>query len=171
MASPAGLQLFLGNRLPDAALQRIFEFGWHLWLAKPYDVETDHGQWVMHLVRFEDIKPDVYVSEIWFPYDEVLDVEQRVEMRWRWSKYYEEEYLRWIPDQEDIIGLARPIVRAKRRARHHGAVQNGEGGYWDSGYTNCDGSVVHIWHFRPVHVLKRSRREPSSSSSSDWDFC
>ena len=37
MASPKGLRLFLGSRLPDEVLDLMFSFGVHLWLAAPYD--------------------------------------------------------------------------------------------------------------------------------------
>ena len=41
MASPDGLRLFLGNRLPGEVLDNIFSFGFHLWLAKPVDIVYD----------------------------------------------------------------------------------------------------------------------------------
>ena len=37
MASPDGLRLFLGNRLPGEVLDIIFSFGFHLWLATPHN--------------------------------------------------------------------------------------------------------------------------------------
>ena len=37
MASPDGLRLFLGNRLPGEVLDNIFSFGFHLWLATPHN--------------------------------------------------------------------------------------------------------------------------------------
>jgi hypothetical protein len=38
MASPRGLRLYFGSRLPDEVLDNIFSYGFHLWLAKPHDV-------------------------------------------------------------------------------------------------------------------------------------
>ena len=38
MASPDGLRLYFGNRLPLGVLDIIFQYGFHLWLAKPVDV-------------------------------------------------------------------------------------------------------------------------------------
>ena len=42
MASPEGLRLCFVNA-PAAVLDRIFEFGWFLWLARPVDVIKDVG--------------------------------------------------------------------------------------------------------------------------------
>ena len=48
MASPDGLRLFLGNRLPGEVLDCIFSFGFHLWLATPnnafYQVYYHNGK-------------------------------------------------------------------------------------------------------------------------------
>ena len=41
MASPDGLRLFFGNRLPSDVLDNIFAYGFHLWLAKPVDIICD----------------------------------------------------------------------------------------------------------------------------------
>jgi hypothetical protein len=41
MASPDGLRLFFGNRLPNDVLDNIFAYGFHLWLAKPVDIICD----------------------------------------------------------------------------------------------------------------------------------
>ena len=37
MASPDGLRLYFGNRLPPDVADLIFAYGFHLWLAKPVD--------------------------------------------------------------------------------------------------------------------------------------
>lgn len=178
MASPAGLQLFLGRRLPDEVLQRIFEFGLHLWLAKPYDVWTRwERQQVLHLVRVEDVRPDVSFTVIYYQWDEELDVERRVEKRLAWPQYYKEEYLLQHPEWHcgcGIIGLARPIVRALRMADQYQRFQNGEGGYYDISFGRDP--CLENWHFIPVHYLpweqpreqpkrRRRRREPSPSPS------
>ena len=36
MASPDGLRLYFGSRLPPDVADLIFQYGFHLWLAKPY---------------------------------------------------------------------------------------------------------------------------------------
>ena len=36
MASPDGLRLYFGSHLPDEVLELIFQYGFHLWLAKPH---------------------------------------------------------------------------------------------------------------------------------------
>ena len=36
MASPDGLRLYFGSSLPDEVLELIFQYGFHLWLAKPH---------------------------------------------------------------------------------------------------------------------------------------
>jgi hypothetical protein len=35
-----GLRLFLGKRLPDEILEYIAAYGFHLWLARPFEVTT-----------------------------------------------------------------------------------------------------------------------------------
>lgn len=37
MASPDGLRLYFGDRLPPELRELIFEYGFHLWLARPVD--------------------------------------------------------------------------------------------------------------------------------------
>ena len=53
MASPDGLRLFFGNRLPSDALDNIFAYGFHLWMAKPVDVICDVEEFGndLHTVR------------------------------------------------------------------------------------------------------------------------
>ena len=40
MAPIDGLRLYLGKRLPDEILEYIVAYGFHIWLARPYDVTT-----------------------------------------------------------------------------------------------------------------------------------
>ena len=42
MASHDGLRLYLGKYAPDEVLKHIFEYGFHLWLAKPHEQCVQH---------------------------------------------------------------------------------------------------------------------------------
>ena len=42
MASPESLCAVFGRRLPKDVADIIFEYGFHLWLSRPYDVVTLH---------------------------------------------------------------------------------------------------------------------------------
>lgn len=49
MASPAGLRLYLGSRLPEEVLDNIFCHGFELWLGRPYEavyqIHSPNGRW------------------------------------------------------------------------------------------------------------------------------
>jgi hypothetical protein len=175
MASPAGLQLYFDKRLPDEVLQRIFEFGFHIWLAKPHDITTQMGEVVKHLVSFEDVKPDVCFDG--HAFDDVSD--RWVEKRMEWAEYYVGEYMYEVEiHQENIIGLALPRVRQEMldfeiRPRGNGfarRITNQRGRrYWlyqcEAGYLT-DYVQVHIgfgWHFNPIHLV------PPTHGSHDID--
>ena len=40
MASPDGLRLCLGRHAPSDVLDLVFQYGFHLWLARPLNVTT-----------------------------------------------------------------------------------------------------------------------------------
>ena len=48
MASPEGLCLKLGRRLPKDVADIIFEFGFHLWLARPHNRWAQSGPGRLH---------------------------------------------------------------------------------------------------------------------------
>ena len=62
MASPDGVQLYFGRRLPYEVAEKIFGYGIHLFLAKPLDqiFEEEDGDLSMrtvHIVPLADISP------------------------------------------------------------------------------------------------------------------
>ena len=181
MASPAGLQLYFGRRVPDEVLQRIFEFGFHIWLAKPHDVATEMGEVVEHLVSFEDVKPDVCFDGL-----AVDDVSHEyLGIRIPWAEYYVEEYMPEVegflgnrmPEvqirQENIIGLAIPRVRQEVLDFEIRPMGNGfarritnQGGrpfflyQCEAGYlTDYELGPLRLgWHFNPIHLVPPTHR-------------
>jgi hypothetical protein len=53
MASPDGLRLYFGSRLPEEVLELIFQYGWHLWLAKPHLIAAYAANSVRDLTAWE----------------------------------------------------------------------------------------------------------------------
>ena len=85
MASPDGLRLYLGRRLPQEVLEHIFCYGFHLWMKEPVEVtevlERGRGWaraetmvwWLVLMDRLSDsarrlVDFDRYIAEE-LPYD------------------------------------------------------------------------------------------------------
>ena len=65
MASPDGLRLYLGSRLPPEVLENIFGYGFHLWLAKPVDfvANSDYDGIPVRVYTTRNMVPERWLSE------------------------------------------------------------------------------------------------------------
>ena len=78
MASPDGLRLYFGSHLPDEVLELSFQYGFHLWLAKPHlavawavNSASDLMAWELSTTVY--VAPERFSSgvsaSLWFKYE------------------------------------------------------------------------------------------------------
>ena len=112
MASPESLRLYFGNRLPPDVLDIIFQYGFHLWLAKPVEawkvVERDYAD----TYRPSPWYRDTFRTIIW------LVVEYSLSRAARRLVNYEDYVRRTRGDLSTnfFAGIARPGVWGPNRA-------------------------------------------------------
>ena len=98
MASPDGLRLYFGNRLPPDVADLIFAYGFHLWLAKPVDfvANSDYEGVPVHVYTTRNMALERSLSE------RACKLVNYARYEW---KFFEYKYLEFFQ-----MGYAKPRV-------------------------------------------------------------